>query len=68
MKCPHCEYEYQDAHYNYEGTYLFPASGEEGKFYRLDAPMKRHVKDSSAQEFAYIYACPSCMKTFVEAV
>jgi len=58
MKCPHCEYEHgwsneQDA----------MVKGKEGDFFHQDALLVRG-RDGEQQE-RKLFACPSCLKTFI---
>jgi hypothetical protein len=73
MKCPHCEYEH-DPHggewNEQEGRYINPKEGKEGNFYELPVKMERtytccRYYDNTIERIA-LYACPSCMKTFVD--
>lgn len=60
MKCPHCNYQHG---WSYESNHKI--YGTSGEFYELPVKMERNVYDLNQQRVA-LYACPSCMKTFVD--
>lgn len=72
MKCPHCNYEhdpYSGEWSEQEGRYINLYEGKEGNFYELPVKMERDCSrswEASTTERIALYACPSCMKTFVE--
>lgn len=60
MKCPHCNYQHG---WSYESNHKI--HGANGEFYELPVKMERNTF-AFEQERVSVYACPVCMKTFVE--
>jgi hypothetical protein len=72
MKCPHCDYEHDPdgSFYDDNDKYVEGVLGEHGGFYKMPVKMER-MRSSNEYYYDYdttlsLYACPSCMKTFVE--
>ncbi len=61
MKCPHCEYEHG---FTWVGDNYTRIEGEHGDFYELPVEVKRY--NGYSEQSKYLYACPSCSKTFIE--
>ena len=62
MKCPHCAYEHTYAEWDKsEGEYKRDVIGNYGGFWTH--PVRMTADDHPD---IWMYACPSCMKTFVE--
>lgn len=65
MKCPHCNYEQ-----GWRGGNIPDAVGEHGGFYQADKELRRltHNAEFYGLEFAQLFGCPKCKKTFIEEV
>ena len=65
MKCPHCDYV--DGEYVKEenSNRRVRVNGSEGAFYELPVKLERNG-DYGQSQTAYLYACPTCTKTFIE--
>jgi hypothetical protein len=69
MKCPHCEYEHDPSGTwnDAEQDYAHGVIGDCGGFYHLPIVLERIDEGYyQSRQTKHLYACPSCMKTFVE--
>lgn len=64
MKCPHCNYIH-----GWDNDSLTNVNGSSGDFYSLSNEVKAERDAHSyhiRKEIAYVFACPSCRKLFIE--
>lgn len=66
MKCPHCEYE-DFIRCNIDDSVSY---SDEGNFFEINSRDRELVQTPSNLKgrinYAHLYGCPSCTKTFIE--
>jgi hypothetical protein len=60
MECPHCHYTH-----GWSNELCKSITGHDGEFYKLPIKLERN-KESWGTDEEYLYACPSCYKTFID--
>ena len=65
MKCSYSQYEHG---YNTDTTrkQTLEIAGEEGDFFKLLVELQRDSLYYNSKEVRFLYACPSCSKTFID--
>jgi len=66
MICPHCNYIHGSEWDEVDTSKLVKHVGDKGAFYELQLRVNRTHETCYYGEDKTLFACPSCMKTFID--